>query len=99
MINFLERPLCFRHRTAARAERFRFAVLCCAAIIEFNVAAERVYGYSRAEVLGKQLAETVIPPSFRERHRRGMAHYRATGEGTVLGKRIELPAMPADSNR
>jgi PAS domain S-box-containing protein len=65
-------------------------------IVEFNAAAEKVFGYSRAEVLGRQLAETIIPPSLRERHRRGVAHYLATGEGPVLGKRIEMPAMRAN---
>src|SRR5882724_10384418 len=65
-------------------------------IIEFNAAAERVFGYPRAEVLGKQLAETIIPPSLRERHRQGMAHYLATGEGPVIGKRVEMLAIRAN---
>src|SRR5713226_7053882 len=39
-------------------------------IIEFNAAAEKAFGYSRAEVLGKQLAETIVPPAMRDRHRR-----------------------------
>src|SRR5713226_6443292 len=65
-------------------------------IIEFNAAAEKAFGYHRAEVLGKQLAETIIPTSLRDRHRQGMAHYLATGEGPILGKRIEMPAMRAD---
>jgi two-component system, cell cycle sensor histidine kinase and response regulator CckA len=65
-------------------------------IIEFNAAAEKVFGYPRAEVLGRQLAETIIPPSLRERHRRGLAHYLATGDGPILGKRIEMPAMRAN---
>src|SRR5713226_7691147 len=61
-------------------------------IIEFNTAAEKAFGCPRTEVLGKQLAETIIPPSLRDR----MAHYLATGEGPILGKRIEMPAMRAD---
>jgi signal transduction histidine kinase len=42
------------------------------------------------------MAELIIPPSLREAHRRGLAHYLATGECTMLGKRIELPALRAD---
>ena len=38
----------------------------------------------------------IIPPSLREQHRRGMAHYLATGEGPVLGHRLELTALRAD---
>jgi PAS domain S-box-containing protein len=67
-------------------------------ILEFNPAAQRTFGYSQADVIGKELAETIIPPAFRERHRRGMAHYHATGEGPVLGKRIEVTAMRADGS-
>jgi PAS domain S-box-containing protein len=65
-------------------------------VIEFNPAAERTFGYSRAQAVGRELADLVIPPSLRERHRRGLAHYLATGEGPVLDKRIEMTALRAD---
>ncbi len=65
-------------------------------VIEFNPAAEQAFGYRRDEVLGRQLAELIIPPSLRERHRQGMARYFATGEGPILDKRIEMIAMRAD---
>ncbi len=66
-------------------------------IIEFNPAAEKTFGYNRAEVMGKEMSELIIPPSLRERHRRGLAHYLATGEGPVLSKRIEITAIRADT--
>ena len=65
-------------------------------VVEFNPAAERTFGYRREQVVGKQLADFIIPHSLRERHRHGMAHYLATGEGPVLGERLELPALRAD---
>ncbi|MDQ3160469.1 MAG: PAS domain S-box protein, partial [Pseudomonadota bacterium] len=65
-------------------------------VIEFNPAAEKTFGYRRADVIGQELASLIIPPSLRDRHRRGMAHYLATGEGPVLGKRLELSALRAD---
>jgi PAS domain S-box-containing protein len=61
-------------------------------IVEFNPAAEKAFGYSRDDVLDKRLAEMIISPSWRDR----MAHYLTTGEGPVIGKRIEMPAMRAD---
>jgi PAS domain S-box-containing protein len=67
-------------------------------VIEFNAAAERTFGYRRDEVLGRELAELIIPVSLRESHRRGLAHYLATGEGPVLGQRIEMPALRADGS-
>ena len=65
-------------------------------ITEFNRAAERMFGYERAQVIGKTIAETIVPPSLRERHRRGLARYLATGESTVMGKRIEIQGLRAD---
>ncbi len=65
-------------------------------IIEFNPAAEKTFGFARAETLGREMAELIVPPAWRERHRRGMAHYLATGEGPVLDRRIEMTAVRAD---
>jgi PAS domain S-box-containing protein len=65
---------------------------------EFNPAAEKMFGYARDDVIGKPMAETIIPPSLRERHRRGLKHYLATGEGPVLGKRLELTGMRVDGS-
>ncbi len=65
-------------------------------IIEWNLVAERTFGHRRAEVMGRELAEIIIPERLRESHRRGLAHYLATGEGPVIDTRIELPALRAD---
>ena len=67
-------------------------------ITEFNPAAERTFGHRRDEVVGKQLADVIIPRSFREKHREGFARYLATGEVRVLGKRIEMTAVRADGS-
>jgi two-component system, chemotaxis family, CheB/CheR fusion protein len=63
---------------------------------EFNPASERVFGFTRAEAIGKELAELIIPPRSRERHRQGLAHYLKTGEGPLLGKLIEIEALRRD---
>ncbi len=65
-------------------------------ITEFNPAAERTFGYSRTEALGQRMVELIVPPSFREGHSKGFAHHLATGEGAVIGKRIEITAVRAD---
>jgi PAS domain S-box-containing protein len=67
-------------------------------ITEFNPAAEHTFGYRRDEVLGMPLANVIIPLSLREKHRQGFAHYLATGEAQVLGKRIETTAVRADGS-
>jgi two-component system, chemotaxis family, CheB/CheR fusion protein len=63
---------------------------------EFNPASERVFGFTRAEAIGQELAELIIPPRTRERHRQGLAHYLKTGEGPLLGKLIEIEALRRD---
>jgi diguanylate cyclase (GGDEF)-like protein/PAS domain S-box-containing protein len=67
-------------------------------IVEFNPAAEKTFGYTRQEVVGLAMAELIIPASLRERHRRGLAHYLATGEGPVMDSRIEIVALRKDGS-
>ena len=67
-------------------------------VLEFNLAAERVFGFSRQEAVGKELAELIIPPRMRDQHRRGLAHYLKTGEGPVIGKRIEIAGVRKDGS-
>ncbi len=67
-------------------------------VLEFNPAAERVFGFSRSEAIGKELAELIVPPRVREQHRRGLAHYLKTGEGPVIGKRIEIAGVRKDGS-
>src|SRR5256886_7856708 len=65
-------------------------------LFEWNPAAEKTFGFRRAEVIGKELAELIIPPALRQRHREGLARFLATGQSTILGKRIEMTAVRAD---
>ncbi|HEX4749745.1 MAG TPA: PAS domain S-box protein [Bryobacteraceae bacterium] len=65
-------------------------------VLEFNPAAERTFGYSKAEAIGRLLPELIIPPDLRAQHYGGMEHYLRTGEGRVLGKRLELNGMRSD---
>ncbi|MEN3368508.1 MAG: hypothetical protein V7609_651 [Verrucomicrobiota bacterium] len=65
-------------------------------VVEFNPAAERVFGFTRADAVGQELAELIIPSSLREMHRAGLKRYLETGEGPVLGRRLEIGAVRAD---
>ncbi|WP_168196461.1 ATP-binding protein [Bdellovibrio sp. NC01] len=62
-------------------------------ISDWNRQAEKIFGWRRDEVIGKQLADTVIPEKYRESHRKGLAKYLATGEGPILNHRIEITGM------
>ena len=67
-------------------------------VIGFNPAAERTFGFRQAEIIGQVLAEKIIPKHLRERHYQGLARYLASGDGPVLSRRIEVPALHADGH-
>ena len=65
-------------------------------IIGWNRQAEEIFGWRRDEAIGRNLADTIIPERYRDQHWRGLARYRETGHGPVLGKRLELSALRRD---
>jgi PAS domain S-box-containing protein len=67
-------------------------------VVEFNPAAERLFGRDGRAAIGEELAELVIPPSLRDRHRAALQRCVETGESTLLGQRIELTGMRADGS-
>jgi PAS domain S-box-containing protein len=65
-------------------------------IIDWNRQAELTFGWSREEVVCRPLHEVIIPPSHRAAHLRGVQQFLATGEGPLLNRRIEVPALRRD---
>jgi len=64
-------------------------------IIEWNLGAEVVFGYTEAEVLSKPLT-MLMPERYRELHQAGLARLASTGEARVLGKVVELSGLRKD---
>jgi diguanylate cyclase (GGDEF)-like protein/PAS domain S-box-containing protein len=67
-------------------------------VIEFNAAARRLFGYSRSEILGREVADTIVPPALRDELRRCLRDFILTGESADLGRRREATAMRADGS-
>ncbi len=65
-------------------------------LIEFNPAAERTFGYTRDQALGRPLAELLVPPGLRPQHGAGLAQFLRTGEWSALGRRVETVAVRSD---
>ena len=65
-------------------------------ITAFNPAAERIFGYSRSQALGRELSDLLIPPDLRQQHRDGLAKYKATGHGPFIDRRVETRGYRAD---
>ncbi len=92
-------------RSEARTAAILHAALDCIVsmdhagrVTEWNPAAEQTFGYTRNEVIGREMAELIIPPALRDPHRAGLARFLATGEGAVIGRRLELPAVRKDGS-
>ena len=65
-------------------------------ITHWNPRAEVIFGWPREDALGRTLRELIIPERYRDAHRKGLAHFLATGEGPVLGRRIEVYGLRRD---
>ena len=49
-------------------------------VVEFNSAAEDLFGYSREQVKGELLADLIIPKEMREAHANGIKHFMMVGD-------------------
>jgi PAS domain S-box-containing protein len=67
-------------------------------IIDWNKQAEITFGWSREEVLGRPVAETIIPSQYQEAHKLGLRRFLDTGEAKVLNKRFEITAQHKDGH-
>jgi diguanylate cyclase (GGDEF)-like protein/PAS domain S-box-containing protein len=60
--------------------------------------AEKIFGWSREEAVGRVLSETIIPPQYREAHKQGLKRFLLTGEGPALNSRIEVTGLHRDGH-
>ena len=67
-------------------------------IVEWNPQAQVMFGWSRDEVLGLDVADIIIPPAFHEDHNRGLQRFLETREANVLNRRLELTALRRDDS-
>ncbi len=65
-------------------------------IVDFSTAAEYLFGYRRAEVLGRKLTELIVPRDVRERERADLWRELSTGQNRVVGPRIEMTGLQAN---
>jgi len=67
-------------------------------IVEFNTAAERIFGCKQEDALGRDLIDLIIPPRLREKYNRGLSWYLKTREEYFLNKPLETIARRADGS-
>jgi PAS domain S-box-containing protein len=67
-------------------------------VIEWNHAAETIFGYTADEAFGREMAELIVPPGLRAAHRKGLARFLETEQGVALDQRLELAGMRKDGS-
>jgi PAS domain S-box-containing protein len=68
-------------------------------ITDWNQASELMFGWSRDEIVGRSIVETLIPPQFRDQHLEGLARYLRGGEGTILRRTVQVDALRRDGGQ
>ncbi len=59
----------------------------------WNNAAERIFGYEQQEVIGKNMHSLIAPEKYYRKFLQGFDKFKATGQGNVVGRTIELTAI------
>ncbi len=62
-------------------------------ILRWNPQAEKIFGWSIQEVLGKPMKDFIIPGQYMESHEKGFEHFLATAEGPYINKTVEITAL------
>ena len=101
----LSKPVADLARSNAELAAIQEAALDCIITVDhrgkitsFNPSAEASFGRLRQDVLGKPLAELIVPQRLRDDWLRGMETYLRTGDGPALRKRLEMPLLRSDGS-
>ncbi len=66
-------------------------------VLEWNRAAQEVFGWTLEQVLHRKLTQTLIPARYHEAHSNGMQRFKMTGKGPVIGNTVSIEACCSDS--
>jgi PAS domain S-box-containing protein len=62
----------------------------------WNEAAERIFGYTKQEVIDKDLHRLLVPKKYLKAFTKGFNNFKNTGQGSAIGKTIEMSAIRKD---
>ncbi|MBF0195300.1 MAG: response regulator [Magnetococcales bacterium] len=93
-------------RLQATMENALDAIICIDTrgfVVEFNPAAENLFGYKQTDVVGKDIAEFIVPPELREKHRLGLSRFveKMNNSKNVSGssRLVDTLGLRADGKR
>jgi PAS domain S-box-containing protein len=62
-------------------------------ILEVNAATQEIFGFDREEMIGRDMAELIMPARHRESHRQGLRRIASARVGRMVGRRLEISAV------
>ena len=62
-------------------------------ITDWNPQAHRIFGWAKSDVLGRPMAETIIPPGYRGDYNEGFVQLNSTGQWSLKNQRVETTAL------
>ncbi|SMP08838.1 PAS domain S-box-containing protein [Roseibium denhamense] len=68
-------------------------------VLDYSPSAEEVFGWKAAEIVGEKMSDYIIPEKYRAMHDAGLEKFLKTGEGPVLGKRIEIEGLHKEGHQ
>ena len=88
-----------RHRLVTETAREPFiAMSATGQVLEWNHQAELTFGWSREEIIGVELPETIMPAKVHDKLRRGMRHFLETGDDRHVRRKLQLDAVRRDGD-
>lgn len=67
-------------------------------VVQWNLAASRIFGYMAEEVMHSQMVEFIVPEEYRQRHLKGLKRFLEKGEGKLIGRTAELEGLKKDGS-
>ena len=67
-------------------------------VTDWNPRAEKMFGWTRQEALGRDVADLIVPEALREAHRAGLRRFLETGEARVLNRVLEMSGLRRDGS-
>lgn len=62
-------------------------------IVSWNLSAERIFGWSNGEAIGRSLSETIVPPMLRDRHLTAFHRFIQSGTNELIKQHMELTGL------
>jgi PAS domain S-box-containing protein len=63
----------------------------------WNEAAQKIFGYTKNEAVGKDLHRLLVPEKYQEAFQKGFGRFKVSGQGEAIGKTLELSALRKDA--